>query len=155
MTRGAFPARGKAETVTPATNTKHLAMYVCYCKWQMCTNECIFAFIRAAQSVNATTPDPVSWVWRQARNASDWRPHDNNDVLVKWQRYTENGQATITDVSLHTFRPCLPRPSFLSNAGNRKVCNKFDTWRGPLFTDIPSESPTAKEQCNIFNAKFP
>ena len=63
-------------------------------------------------------------------------------------------QATIIDTSHHRFRPCLLRPSLLSNAKNRKVCDRFDTGCGPLYMAIPSESPTAKDQHNILNAKF-
>ena len=36
-------------------------------------------------------------------------------------------QATFTDISLDTFRPCLSRPSFPSGAGKQKVCDRFDT----------------------------
>ena len=63
-------------------------------------------------------------------------------------------QATLIDNSLHTFRPCLPMPSSLSSTGNRKVCDRFDTGRGPLYIVISLEFPTAKGRLNIFNAKF-
>ena len=41
-------------------------------------------------------------------------------------------QATITDIGLHTFRPCPPRPSLLCSAENRKVCDRFYKGHGPL-----------------------
>ena len=37
-------------------------------------------------------------------------------------------QATITDISLHAFRPCLPRSSLLSR--NRKCCDRIDKYVG-------------------------
>ena len=63
-------------------------------------------------------------------------------------------QVTLNDISLHTFRPCPPGPFLLSSAGNWKVCDCFDIGRGPLYVALPSESPTAKDQHNIPNAKF-
>ena len=48
-------------------------------------------------------------------------------------------QATFIDISLHIFRSCLPRPSLLSSAGYRKVCDRFDTGRGPLYMAILSD----------------
>ena len=36
-------------------------------------------------------------------------------------------RATITYISLHTYRSCLPRPFLLSSASNQKVCDRFDT----------------------------
>ena len=41
----------------------------------------------------------------------------------------------------HTFRPCLPRTSFLSIAGKWKVCDRFDAGCGLLYMAIPSASP--------------
>ena len=47
----------------PTTNTRHLAIYVCYCKWQNVCKKCIFFILTwAAQFVNTTTPDRVSGV---------------------------------------------------------------------------------------------
>ena len=63
-------------------------------------------------------------------------------------------QATNTDIGLHTFRPCLFKPSSPSSAGNRKVCDRFDTGCGTLHMSIPSEPPTAKDCRNILNAQF-
>ena len=82
------------------------------------------------------------------------------------------GQRQIGHISPHTFRPCLPIPSFLSSAGKREVCDRFDTRRDPLYmaipsrppylylccnncySTIPSETPTAKDRCNVLDAMF-
>ena len=56
--------------------------------------------------------------------------------------------------SLDTFRPCLSKPSFPSGTGKWKVCDRFDTGRSTLYKSIPSQSPAAKNCCNILNAKF-
>ena len=48
-------------------------------------------------------------------------------------------EATLIDISLHIFRSCLPWPSLLSSAGYQKVCDKFDTGRGPLYMAILSD----------------
>ena len=45
-------------------------------------------------------------------------------------------QATITDINLDTFRPCLSRPSFPSRARKQKVSVKFDTGHGMLYMSI-------------------
>ena len=41
-----------------------------------------------------------------------------------------------------------------SSAGNLKVCDRFDTGRGPLYMAIPSESPTVKDRCYVLDANF-
>ena len=61
----------------------------------------------------------------------------------------------IIDISLHTFISCLPRPSSLFSARNRKVCDSFDTRLGLLYMAIPSGSPSANDRCNIISIKFP
>ena len=43
-------------------------------------------------------------------------------ISVKW---VNASLATLIDISLDTFRPCLPGLSFLSSAGNLKVCDRF------------------------------
>ena len=64
-------------------------------------------------------------------------------------------QVTLIDISHHRFRPCLCRPSLLSSAENRQVCDRFDTGRGPLYVAIPSESladsegPIKCPQCQV------
>ena len=63
-------------------------------------------------------------------------------------------QATLVDLSPYTCRPCLHRPSRLSSATNRRVCDRFDTGHDPQYMTIPSELPTVKDQCNIPNAEF-
>ena len=48
--------------------------------------------------------------------------------------------------------------SFLSSAGKCKVCDRFDTRLGLLYTallfPVPSETLTAKDRCNVLHAKF-
>ena len=63
-------------------------------------------------------------------------------------------QATDADINLHTLQPCLFRPSSLSSAGNRKVCDRWDAGRGMLYMSVPSEPPTVKDCRNIINAKL-
>ena len=35
-----------------------------------------------------------------------------------------------------------------------EVYDRFDTGYGPLYMAIPSESPTAKERCDVLGVKF-
>ena len=57
-------------------------------------------------------------------------------------------QVTILDISLDTFRPCLSRFSFPSEA-----CDRFYIGRGTFYMSIPSQPPTANDCCNILNTK--
>ena len=72
-------------------------------------------------------------------------------ISVKW---VNTSLAAFTNISLLIFRPCLPGPSILSSAGNLKVCDRFDTGSRPSYMAIQSELPTAKDRCNVLDAKF-
>ena len=65
-------------------------------------------------------------------------------------------QGTFFDI-LHTFKPCLYRPSSLSGARNHQVCDGFDwgrmaRWTYPLSE--PSKLLAANDCHNILNSKF-
>ena len=49
---------------------------------------------------------------------------DSPCISVQW---VNASKATLTDIGLHTLRPCFPKPPLLSSAGKRKVCDRFDT----------------------------
>ena len=70
--------------------------------------------------------------------------------LSLWQ--VNASQAKITDINLHTFKPCLSRLSPASKVEKRKVCGSFDTERGIL--SMQYEPSTAKDCRNILNAGF-
>ena len=66
-------------------------------------------------------PCPTLWGW-QHQESSDTSPPS---ISILW---VNTSQATVADISVHTFRPCLPRPSLFTHAGNCKVCDWFNTW---------------------------
>ena len=53
-------------------------------------------------------------------------------------------QATFPDISLDTFRPCLSKLSFPSEARKWQICDRFDTGCGMLYMSTPSQPPTVK-----------
>ena len=70
-------------------------------------------------------PCPIQWGWQHQA-----MPNTSSlSISVLW---VNPSQATITDISLDIFRPCLSRPSFTSGAGKRKVCDIYDTGGGTL-----------------------
>ena len=69
--------------------------------------------------------------------------------------YLAARQAKITDINFHTFGPRFSRPSSLSNAGNRSVCDGLQAGRCTVYMSIPPEPSTVKDCRNILNAKFP
>ena len=56
--------------------------------------------------------------------------------------------ATLIDMSLRTYMPCL-RGLLFSSTGNQTFCDSFDTGRGPLYMAILFVSQTAKDRCNV------
>ena len=64
-------------------------------------------------------------------------------------------QTTFNDIRLHTFRPCLPRPSLYLVPGIGKfVIDLRQLGPGPLHIAIPPESQTGTDRCKILMAKF-
>ena len=79
-------------------------------------------------------PFPIQWGWQHQDMPNTASP----SISVLWVNLS---QATYNDFSLDTFRPCLTRPSFPSEAGKRNVCDRFDTGCGPpnlslIWSDI-------------------
>ena len=72
-------------------------------------------------------PCPIIWGWQHQAMSNTGSPCKS----VLWMNAS---QATLIDVSLYIFRPCLPRPSLLSSAGNWKVWGRFDTGRDCSWT---------------------
>ena len=92
-------------------------------------------------------PCPILWGWQHQATSNTGSPCIS--VMCVNASY-----ATRIDISFHTFRPCLPGTSFHFSAGDLKVCDKSETGRGPLYRAMPSESPTAKDWCDVLNVKF-
>ena len=78
------------------------------------------------------------WGWQHQAMSITSSPF----ISVKW---VNASLATLIDISLHTFRPCLSGPSFLSSAWNLKVCDRFDKGHGSLYIAMPSESLRVKD----------
>ena len=85
-------------------------------------------------------PCPIQWGWQHQAMPTTGSP--SISVLR-----VNTGQATFTDISLDTFRPCLSSPSFPSGVGKRKVCDRSDTGHGTLYMSIPSQPPAVKDYC--------
>ena len=85
-------------------------------------------------------PRPILWGLQYQAISNTVSPC----ISVKWVNVST---ATLIDISLPTFRTCRPGPS-------SEVCDRFDTGDGPLYMAIPSESPTAKERCDVLGVKF-
>ena len=92
-------------------------------------------------------PCPIRWGWQHQATSNTFSPF----LSVLWISFSK---VTRFDISLHTFRPCLPRPTLFSQAMNHKVCDRFDTGLGPLYMAIPSETPTGKDWLYIWRLSF-
>ena len=92
-------------------------------------------------------PYPTLWGWQEHTMSNTGSPL----ISILWVNAI---RATVTDISLHTFRPYPPRPPLLSCAGNQKACDRFDTRRGLLHMATPSELLTGMDRGNNINAKF-
>ena len=45
-------------------------------------------------------------------------------------------------------------PSLIVSTWNRNACDSFETWRGPLYMAILSESPKSKDRRDNLNTKY-
>ena len=91
---------------------------------------------------------PIQWGWQHQATPNTGFPC----ISVLW---INPSQATITDISLDRFTPCISRrPFYPSGTGKWKVCGRFCIGRGTLYMSIPFQQPDAKDCCNILNVKF-